>query len=116
MRTRVAIEDLARRAMLERMTTARAVAYRRVLQTLRDIGPAKLWPKEQACIREAADALLFCADLANDNAARHALAAIAALTDDLVEADRWTAERARRLLDDVWACGPARAFGLPIAA
>jgi hypothetical protein len=116
MRTRVAIEDPARRAMLKRMTTARAVAYRRVLQTLRDIGPAKLWLTEQACIREAADALLFCADLANDNAARHALAAIAALTDDLVDADRWTAERARRLLDDVWACGPARAFGLPIAA
>jgi hypothetical protein len=102
--------------MLVDMTTARATAYRRVLQTLRDMGPAKLWPKEQACIRESADALVFCSDLAHDPAAREALSAIATLTDELVDAERWSPERARRLLDDVWACGPAMAFGLPIAA
>jgi hypothetical protein len=98
------------------MTTARAAAYRRVLQTLRDVGSAKLWPKEQACVRDAADALLFCSDLADDTAARGALAAIAALSDDLVASARWSPVRAHRLLDDVWACGPSRAFGLPIAA
>jgi hypothetical protein len=102
--------------MLLGMTNARASAYRRVLKTLRDVGPAKLWPKEQACIREAADALLLSSDLAHDSAARAALSAIAALSDDLVDSARWSRVRAQRLLDDVWACGPARAFGLPIAA
>jgi hypothetical protein len=102
--------------MLVGMTTARADAYRRVLQTLRDIGPAKLWPREQACVRNAADALLFCDDLADDSGARDALATIAALSDDLIASARWSPARARLLLDDVWACGPSRAFGLPIAA
>ena len=97
------------------MTTARAGAYRRVLQTLRDVAPAKLWPKEQACVRNAAE-LLFCNDLADDAGARDALAAIAALSDDLIASARWSTTRAHRLLDDVWACGPSRAFGLPIAA
>jgi hypothetical protein len=41
------------------MTSIRASAYRRVVQTLRDVAPAKLWPAEEACIREAADAMLF---------------------------------------------------------
>ena len=53
------------------MNSLRATAYRRVVKTLRDLGAAKLWPAEQACIREAADALLFCRDL-DDNDARHA--------------------------------------------
>jgi hypothetical protein len=102
--------------MLLGMTTARTAAYRRVLQILRDMGPTKLWPQEQACVREAADALLLSSDLAHDSAARDALAVIAALTDDLIASTRWSPPRARRLLDDVWACGPSRAFGLPIAA
>ena len=112
----MAIENAHDRAMLLGMTTARADAYRRVLQILRDMGPAKLWPKEQACVRNAADALLFCNDLADDAGARDALAAIAALSDDLIASARWSTTRAHRLLDDVWACGPSRAFGLPIAA
>ena len=57
------------------------------------MGPAKLWPAEQAIIREAADALVFATDLANEEA-RTALAAAAALTDDLIDAERWTAPRA----------------------
>lgn len=97
------------------MTTTRARAYRRVATTLRDMGPAKLWPAEQAIIREAADALVFATDLANEEA-RMALAAAAALTDDLIDAERWTAPRAQQLLDDIWACGPGEAFGLAIAA
>jgi hypothetical protein len=98
------------------MTSARATAYRRVIQMLRDLGPAKLWPAEQARIREAADALLFCTDLAGDRAARAALSAVATLGDDLIHAERWSPERVQRLVDDVWACGPREAFGLPIVA
>jgi hypothetical protein len=98
------------------MNRARAAAYRRVAQTIRDLGPAKLWPGEIACIREAADALLFCTDITADRAAMSALGAIAALSDDLIDAQRWTPQRAQRLLDDVWACGPGEAFELPVAA
>jgi hypothetical protein len=97
------------------MTSHRAHAYRRVAATLRDMGPAKLWPSEQAIIREAADALVFANDLSSEEA-RMALAAIAVLTDDLIDAERWTPSRAQQLLDDIWACGPGEAFGLPIAA
>jgi hypothetical protein len=79
------------------------------------MGPAKLWPAEQTCIREAADALLFCRDL-HDHAAKEALAAVAVLSDDLIDAERWTSRRAQRLLDDVWACGPGEALTLPLAA
>ena len=42
--------------------------------------------------------------------------AVATLGDDLIHAERWTPERVQRLVDDVWACGPREAFGLPIAA
>jgi hypothetical protein len=97
------------------MTTTRARAYRRVAATLRDMGPAKLWPAEQSIIRDAADALVFAADLSSEEA-RTALAAVAVLTDDLIDAQRWTALRAQQLLDDIWACGPGKAFGLPVAA
>ena len=79
------------------------------------MGPAKLWPAEQAIIRNAADALVFATDLSSEEA-RMALAAVAVLTDELIDAERWTALRAQELLDDVWACGPGKAFGLPVAA
>ena len=97
------------------MTNLRAAAYRRVVKTLRDLGAAKLWPAEQACIREAADALLFCRDL-DDNDARHAVAAVTVLADDLIDAQRWTPLRAMQLLDDIWACGPSAALEVPRAA
>jgi hypothetical protein len=97
------------------MTNLRATAYRRVVKTLRDLGAAKLWPAEQACIREAADALLFCRDLDEDDA-RRALAAVTALADELIDAQRWTPLRALQLLDDIWACGPRAALGVPQAA
>jgi hypothetical protein len=98
--------------MLNGMTSDRALAYQRVLTTLRDIGPGKLWPSEQAIVREAADALVLSADLSSKEA-RLALAEVLVLTDDLIDAERWTPSRARQLLDDVWACGPGEAFGLP---
>jgi hypothetical protein len=97
------------------MTNLRAAAYRRVVKTLRDLGAAKLWPAEQACIREAADALLFCRDL-DENDARHAVAAVTVLADDLTDAQRWTPLRAMQLLDDIWACGPSAALDVPRAA
>ena len=89
------------------MTSTRSAAYRRVVLTVRDLGPAKLSPQEQACIREAADALLFCEDLSWDRAAVDAVADVTVLADHLIASDRWTAERAHRLLDDIWGCGPA---------
>jgi hypothetical protein len=101
--------------MLNGMTHHRTRAYRRVVTTLGDMGPAKLWPHEQTIIREAADALVFADDVANEET-RTALGAAVALTDRLVDAGRWTTPRAHELLDDIWACGPGRAFGLPIAA
>jgi hypothetical protein len=98
------------------MTSLRAHAYKRVLHTLRELGPAKLWPAEQACFRDAADALLFCGDLVDDADAKDAFGAVMALGDDLVDADRWTSDSVLRLLDDVWACGPGGALDLVIAA
>jgi hypothetical protein len=88
------------------MTKNRAAAYARIVRTLRDLAPAKLWPAEEECVREAADALLFCDDLVADSAARTALDHAAELVQHLIDVERWTVETARRLLDDVWACGP----------
>jgi hypothetical protein len=98
------------------MNAMRAAAYRRVVKTLRDMGPAKLFPAEQACIREAADALLFCADIDRDTDARAAFGALVALADDLVLAERWTGPRTQVLLDDIWSCGPGDLLTLPVAA
>jgi hypothetical protein len=97
------------------MTTMRAAAYRRIMKTLRGLGAPELWPAEQECVREAADALLFCRDL-DEPEVRHAVAAAAVLTDDLIDAQRWTPRRAQQLLDDIWACGPDAAADVPIAA
>jgi hypothetical protein len=88
------------------MTTSRAAAYRRILTTLRDLGPAKLLAEEQSCLRDAADTLLFCRDISTDLSARNALAAVAALADHLGDAGRWSPEQTARLFDDIWACGP----------
>jgi hypothetical protein len=98
------------------MNRFRADAYRRVIHTLMDLGPAKLWPPEQACIRDAADAMLFCTDRGGDVAARVALSAAVVLVDELIEAERWTPERAHRLLDEIYACGPWDSLAAPIAA
>jgi hypothetical protein len=97
------------------MTENRAAAYGRIVNTLRDLAPAKLWPAEVECVREAADALLFCRDL-DEPEVRHAVAAAAVLTDDLIDAQRWTPRRAQQLLDDIWACGPDAAADVPMAA
>jgi hypothetical protein len=88
------------------MTSHRARAYARVLMTLDNLGPAKLLGSEQAQIRHVADTLLFCADLPNDASARTELAGVEALLEHLVASGRWSTDRADRLGDDVWACGP----------
>jgi hypothetical protein len=95
------------------MTSAtRSDAYGRVIQTLRDLGPSKLLPREQDAIREAADTLFFAEDVLGDETATDAVVAIEDLTTTLIEADRWTADRAEQLLADVLACGPAPSAAL----
>jgi hypothetical protein len=86
------------------MTSDRARAYARVTRTIEDLGPAKLLELERRRVRASADALLF-AD-ARDYRTLDALADIEHLTRHLVSCERWTAERAGRLADDVAACGP----------
>jgi hypothetical protein len=78
----------------------RALAYGRVVKTLDELGPTKLQADEQEVIRTAADALIF------DEDAYEALAQVEDLAERLVDAERWTPERARALVDDVAACGP----------
>jgi hypothetical protein len=78
----------------------RAQAYGRVVKTLDDLGPTKLQADEQDIIRSAADSLLF------DEDAYEALAQVEDLAERLVDAERWTPERARALVDDVAACAP----------
>ena len=85
------------------MNTERTQAYGRVVKTLEDLGPTKLQPAEQDRIREAADTLIFAADLEE---ARAALEAVDVLAEHLVACDRWSEDRARRLVDDLLACGP----------
>lgn len=82
------------------MDSDRSLAYGRVVKTLDDVGPTKLLPAEQQIIRTAADALLFDGDAYDE------LAAVEDLAQSLVDADRWSAEAARQLVDDVAACGP----------
>lgn len=97
------------------MTGQRSRAYARVTKTLRDLGSAKLLPSEQARIRRAADTLVFCADLVASTSARAVLADLSELQDHLVASGRWSPERAGRLMDDIWACGPGVAMALPAA-
>jgi hypothetical protein len=85
------------------MNTERTHAYGRVIRTIEDLGPTKLQPAEQDRIRDAADTLIFAADLEE---ARAALEDVDALAEHLVASDRWSEERAKQLVDDVLACGP----------
>jgi hypothetical protein len=85
------------------MTSDRTQAYGRVVKTLEDLGPAKLQPVEQDRIREAADSLIFAADL---DEVRTTLEDIDALVEHLVATGRWSSERAEQLGADLLACGP----------
>jgi hypothetical protein len=94
------------------MTSERASAYRRVITTLDQLGPAKLLDEERDLIRYAADTLLFSADPRNDIDAELALGDISFLCRTLVDSGRWEAATAMRLADDIADCGgigqPAR--------
>jgi len=69
-------------------------------------GEAALEPVEQEILREAADAMLFCEDIALDDDARDALARVSDLAGQLVGAGRWDPELAEQVLQDFEACGP----------
>ena len=88
------------------MTSERAQAYGRLMRTVRADGPDGLGPVEQELIREAADALLFCEDLAWDDEARDGLTRVGDLAGELVGSGRWGPERAEQLLRDIECCGP----------
>lgn len=89
------------------MSPERTRAYRRVVQTLDDLGPSKLLGPEQDRVREAADSLIFSSGVNGDTAAREALEDVERLCRDLVSSGRWERVTAERLAADVAACGPA---------
>jgi hypothetical protein len=97
------------------MTPERARAYQRVVKTLGELGPSKLLSSEEERIRDAADDLVFAASLPADEAAGAALQDIECLCRDLVESGRWDRDRAMRLADDVYSCGPPLSSGLLVA-
>ena len=90
------------------MNSERSQAYGRVVHVLDDLGPTKLLPAEQDRIRDAADTLLFAADL-DTSGAREALEDVTSLLAGLVESGRWTQERATDLAEDLGDCGPLAA-------
>lgn len=83
------------------MDNVRSEAYGRVIKTLAEDGALQLSAEEQQTIRTAADALLFEGDGYDE------LAAVEDLVQQLVDAERWSPERGRQLVDDVAACGPS---------
>ena len=87
------------------MNSQRAQSYGRVMRTLEEMGGTLLRDAERERIREAADTLLFSESL-DDPGVREALDDVEELVQLLVESERWSDERARRLLDDIGDCGP----------
>lgn len=83
------------------MDNVRSEAYGRVIKTLAEGAAPQLSAEEQQTIRTAADALLFEGDGYDE------LAAVEDLVQQLVDAERWSPERGRQLVDDVAACGPS---------
>ena len=88
------------------MSPERTQAYGRVIHTLNELGPSKLLTEEQDRIREAADGLIFAADLIADPSALEAMQDAEALCASLVESGRWTEITAARLVKDLRECGP----------
>jgi hypothetical protein len=91
------------------MNSERAQAYGRLMRTIREDGPVALSAGESALVREAADALLFCDNLAGDSEARDGLTRVGDLAGDLVGSGRWGPDRAEQLLRDIECCGPMAA-------
>ncbi len=88
------------------MSPERTQAYGRVMHTLKELGPSKLLGDEQERIRDAADTLIFAADLIQDPSAVDALDDVDVLCASLVESGRWTEITAARLAKDLRECGP----------
>ena len=84
------------------MTSERAQAYGRVMKTLEDLGPSKLFADERELVREAADTLLFC----EGSGADRAVAQVRGLARNLVDSGRWIGETADALVSDLEATGP----------
>lgn len=97
------------------MSPERAQAYRRVIQALTELGPAKLQPAEQERVRYTADSLVLCADLMEDDAARDSLEDTELLFEVLVQSGRWERVTADQLIDDLRACGPELPLDLSAA-
>ena len=87
------------------MTNERTQAYGRVVKTLDELGPSKLFPAEQARIREAADILIFAADIEET---RDSLRDIGKLAEVLVASGRWLEETVDRLIEDLLGCAPTQ--------
>jgi hypothetical protein len=88
------------------MTRERAHAYRRVIQTLNELGAGTLGNREQDIIRHAADSLIFTRDLLQDDAASAALQGVERLCRALVDTGRLTQTSATRIASDISQCGP----------
>jgi hypothetical protein len=88
------------------VTPERSKAYGRIMKIIAADGDAALEPAEQELLREAADAMFFCEDIALDDDARDALARVSDLAGQLVGAERWDPEIAEQVLQDLEACGP----------
>jgi hypothetical protein len=97
------------------MSPERTHAYRRVMQTLNQLGPTKLLDGEQDRIRSAADNLIFSSDLHEDVAAQEAVDDVERLCRALVQSGRWEQVTATRLAGDLFACGPGRPAELQAA-
>jgi hypothetical protein len=97
------------------MSPERTRAYRRVIETLDQLGPSKLLGSEQDRIRFAADSLIFSSDLVDDVAAREALDDAERLCRALVESGRWEQVTATRLADNLYGCAPERTPDLEAA-
>ena len=69
-------------------------------------GEGALEPAEQQTVRDAADALFFCEDIALDDDARDALTRVSDLAGQLVGSERWDPELAERVMEDLEASGP----------
>jgi hypothetical protein len=88
------------------VTPERSKAYGRLMKAIAADGEAALEPAEQELLREAADAMFFCEDIALDDDARDGLARVSDLAGQLVGAERWDPEMAEQVLQDLEACGP----------
>jgi hypothetical protein len=90
------------------VTPERSKAYGRLMKVISATGESALEPAEQEVLREAADAMFFCEDIALDDDARDALARVSDLAGQLVGAERWDPELAEQVLQDLESCGPAQ--------